>query len=62
MRLGIFSGGAGEADTLESLITQARQAETAGFDSFSTRWPTRVIHCASPLKFRCPSHSLYQSC
>ena len=34
MRLGIFTGGAGEADTLDSLIAQAQQAETAGFDSF----------------------------
>lgn len=34
MRLGIFTGGAGEADTLDSLLTQARQAEAAGFDSF----------------------------
>jgi 5,10-methylenetetrahydromethanopterin reductase len=34
MRLGIFTGGAGETDTLDSLITQAQQAETAGFASF----------------------------
>ena len=34
MRLGIFTGGAGEADMLDSLIAQAQQAETAGFDSF----------------------------
>jgi F420-dependent oxidoreductase-like protein len=34
MRLGIFTGGAGEADTLDSLIMQAQQAETAGFASF----------------------------
>jgi 5,10-methylenetetrahydromethanopterin reductase len=34
MRLGIFTGGAGEADTLDSLIAQAQQAETAGFESF----------------------------
>jgi len=34
MRLGIFTGGAGEADTLDSVIAQAQQTETAGFDSF----------------------------
>jgi 5,10-methylenetetrahydromethanopterin reductase len=34
MRLGIFTGGAGETDTLDNLITQAQQAETAGFASF----------------------------
>jgi F420-dependent oxidoreductase-like protein len=34
MRLGIFTGGAGETDTLDSLITQAQQTETAGFASF----------------------------
>src|SRR5215831_11296836 len=34
MRLGIFTGGAGEADTLDSLITQAQQTEAAGFASF----------------------------
>src|SRR5262249_56737307 len=34
MRLGIITGGAGETDTLDSLITQAQQAETAGFASF----------------------------
>jgi F420-dependent oxidoreductase-like protein len=34
MRLGIFTGGAGETDTLDTLITQAQQAETAGFASF----------------------------
>jgi alkanesulfonate monooxygenase SsuD/methylene tetrahydromethanopterin reductase-like flavin-dependent oxidoreductase (luciferase family) len=34
MRLGIFTGGAGETDTLDSLITQAQPTETAGFASF----------------------------
>jgi F420-dependent oxidoreductase-like protein len=34
MRLGIFTGGAGEADTLDSLIAQAQRTEAAGFDSF----------------------------
>src|SRR5438105_13311280 len=34
MRLGILTGGAGEADTLDSLITQAQQTESAGFASF----------------------------
>ena len=55
MRLGIFTGGAGEADTLDSLIAQAQQAETAGFDSFwLPNLPRRTYDAVMPTYPRHP--------